>query len=316
MDLMPTVIHPKFATASSCVIPKCAACELSRARRRSPAVMKQHAIDECAGILAANNYRPGDFVSMDQYVCATPGRLYTGFGREADHNSCHGGTISNDAASGAILIENQVSLGVGDTLNAKLRFEEWLYEHACAEVKHFHGDNGIFTAAEFHEDCLTKHQRQTFLGVGAKHQNGRTERAIQTIMYMARTFTIHVSLHWTDQGVDDLSLWPFAVRHAVWLHNRLPNHVTGLTPMELLTGTRSDHRDLLRVHVWGCPVYVLNPKLQDGKKIPKSSQSPWAICWVLGTSLVVSCERLASRNRTCQSSVPRRIRRQFSHRFW
>ncbi len=82
--------------------------------------MKQHAIDERAGILAANNYRPGDFVSMDQYVCTTPGRLYMGFGREADHNRFHGGTIFNDATSGAILIENQVSLGVGDTLHAKL----------------------------------------------------------------------------------------------------------------------------------------------------------------------------------------------------
>ena len=27
--------------------------------------------------------------------------------------------------------------------------------------------------------------------------------------------------------------------------------------------------DLLWSHVWGCPVYVLNPKLQHGKKIPK-----------------------------------------------
>ena len=26
---------------------------------------------------------------------------------------------------------------------------------------------------------------------------------------------------------------------------------------------------LLRQHVWGCPVYVLDPRLQDGKKIPK-----------------------------------------------
>jgi hypothetical protein len=23
------------------------------------------------------------------------------------------------------------------------------------------------------------------------------------------------------------------------------------------------------MHVWGCPVYVLDPKLQDGKKLPK-----------------------------------------------
>ena len=49
----------------------------------------------------------------------------------------------------------------------------------------------------------------------------------------------------------------------------IPNRYTGLTPLELLTKTKADHRDLLRTHVWGCPVYVLDPALQDNKKIPK-----------------------------------------------
>ena len=269
VDLMPSVITPKFATSATCVIPKCAACELSRARKRSAAVVKQHAIEEKEGILSANQYSPGDLVSLDQYVCATPGRLYSGYGREAEHNRFHGGTIFNDAASGAIWIENQVSLGANETVCAKARFEEWLYELSCAEVKRYHSDNGVFSADEFRDDCDSKFQKQTFSGVGAKHQNGRAERAIQTVMYMARTFMIHTSLHWNERGTDDIALWPFAVRHAVWLHNRLPNHVTGLSPIEILTGTRSDHRDLRRTHVWGCPVYVLDPKLQDGKKIPK-----------------------------------------------
>ena len=39
--------------------------------------------------------------------------------------------------------------------------------------------------------------------------------------------------------------------------------------MELLTKNKADHRDLLRTHVWGCPTYVLDPKLQGDKKIPK-----------------------------------------------
>ena len=33
--------------------------------------------------------------------------------------------------------------------------------------------------------------------------------------------------------------------------------------------TRHAHDDFRRAHVFGCPVYVLEPKLQDGKKIPK-----------------------------------------------
>ncbi len=83
-----------------------------------------------------------------------------------------------------------------------------------------------------------KHQKQTFSGVGAKHQNGRSEQLIQTIMSMACTSMIHVSLYWDEQGSDAVALWPFAVHHAVWLYkNCLPNGVTGLSPMKILTGT-------------------------------------------------------------------------------
>ena len=79
---------------------------------------------------------------------------------------------------------------------------------------------------------------------------------------------INAALHWPDKG-SDLSLWPFAMQYAAWLYNRMPNFVSGITPLELLTKQRSDHGDLKRAHVWGLRAYVLDPKLQDGKKIPK-----------------------------------------------
>ena len=44
----------------------------------------------------------------------------------------------------------------------------------------------------------------------------------------------HASLHWTDHGSDDLSLWSFA-------YNRVPNARSGLTPLELVTKERSDY---------------------------------------------------------------------------
>ena len=80
---------------------------------------------------------------------------------------------------------------------------------------------------------------------------------------------LHVSIRWTERGVDDIDLWGLSVKHASWLYNCLPKRVSGLTPIELLTKEKSDHRDLLRTHVWGCPVYVLDPTLQSGKKISK-----------------------------------------------
>ena len=192
-----------------------------------------------------------------------------GFGRESNDRRFQGGTIYNDAASGLIWVENQVSLGANETVMGKARFEQWLWNMAYAEVKHYHGDNGIFSAEEYRQECMDKGQSQSFSGVGAQHQNARAERAIQTIMYMARSFMVHSSLHWTDRGSDDISLWPFAVKHAVWLYNRVPNRLSGLTPLELLTKSKADHRDLLRTHVWGCPAIVLDPKLQNDQKLPK-----------------------------------------------
>ena len=86
---------------------------------------------------------------MDQFVSGTPGRLFTGYGREAQHNRFHGGTIFNDAASGAIWVEHHVPLVTGETICAKEQFEEWLYELSCMEVAWYHSNNGVFTAAEF-----------------------------------------------------------------------------------------------------------------------------------------------------------------------
>ena len=81
-------------------------------------------------------YEVGHFVSMDQFVLKTPGRQQDGYGREGENNRYHGGTIFNDAASGIIWAENQISLGAGDTIMAKDVFEEWLKEKAWVKIKH------------------------------------------------------------------------------------------------------------------------------------------------------------------------------------
>ncbi len=80
---------------------------------------------------------------------------------------------------------------------------------------------------------------------------------------------VHVSLHWSEYGADNLVLRSFAVNCAVWLHNHIPDNLSGLTSLELLTKTKANHCDLLCSHVWGCPVYVLDAKLHDGQKMPK-----------------------------------------------
>jgi hypothetical protein len=35
----------------------------------------------------------------------------------------------------------------------KERFEQWLYDIACVEIKHIHGDNGIFSSEAYRQEC-------------------------------------------------------------------------------------------------------------------------------------------------------------------
>ena len=80
-----------------------------------------------------------------------------------------------------------------------------------------------------------------------------------TISSWAQTMLLHASLHWPDQA--DLELWPFAVNHVVFLWNHIPRRDIGLSPIELFSSTSFPSKShLQRLHVWGCPVFVLDPK--------------------------------------------------------
>ena len=121
---VPPFIVPKFASTPNCPIPHCQSCEFSRQVRRNPNVKTSKAIPEKEGALSRDCYEASDFVSVDQFVIQTPGLLFTGFGHESDINRFHGGTIITDAAIGIIWVKNQVSLGTGETVMVKIRFEE------------------------------------------------------------------------------------------------------------------------------------------------------------------------------------------------
>ena len=54
-------------------------------------------------------------------------------------------------------------------------------------IKGYHTDNGIFNSSEFMEELFKKQQKIRFSGAGASYQNGAAERAIKTVVNMART---------------------------------------------------------------------------------------------------------------------------------
>ena len=56
----------------------------------------------------------------------------------------------------------------------------------------------------YKEDCWHEQQAQSFLGVGAQHQNAHAERDIQTISNWARHMMVHAAIHWPSDGADNI----------------------------------------------------------------------------------------------------------------
>lgn len=264
----PPWLRVKFKGATRCPHPKCAACQLGKQHRRTPGSVSTHAKPEREMAIRRGNLAPGDCVSIDQYVCKTPGRLATTLGKEKQDLRYTGGTIFVDHATSFVYIQNQVSLRTGETLHSKWKMETFL-DTLGYRVKEYRADNQPFGAKEFMDDLELQGQQITFSGVGAHFQNGVAERALQTITNWARTMMMHQLVHWPDQF--DPSLWPFALEHAAHLWNNMPKQGQSFSPLEILSRMKQPGvSPLQQARVWGCPAYVLDPQLHDsGKKLPK-----------------------------------------------
>ena len=258
---------------------RCAACLASKATIRSagarheshdtpsrPQLQKlaQRVNGQYPKRLKRGHLNRGDCVSADHYMSSVPGRLEHTFGRERRGYTC--GTLFVDHATSKIFNFCQLSNDASETVESKHKLEQ-LARHEGFEIGSYHSDNGVFAAKEFTDDCERLRQKVDFSGVGAQHQNGVAERNIKTVTSWARANMLHAAYHWPQFA--SIKLWPMAISYAVWVYNHLPRVDTGLCPDEMWSQSRTTHDDLRRAHVWGCPVYVLEPALQDGKKIPK-----------------------------------------------
>ena len=65
------------------------------------------------------------------------------------------GAVFVDHASSAILIHNQVLLGVSYTVRSKELYNLWVAEHGVS-VKNYRGDNGVYTTNVFKEDLALR----------------------------------------------------------------------------------------------------------------------------------------------------------------
>ena len=247
--------------------PLCEACRCGKQARKPDGHNTRKEKPHKVGSLKINQLEPGQTIFMDQLESRLRGRLFHTAGKEPEADRFCGSTVFCDAASGYLHVEHQVTLNASDTINAKTSFERHLAELGV-NASGYHTDNGVFKSAAFTQELATNYQSIKFSGVGAKWQNGVAENAIKIVVSRARTMMIYAALMWPE--IKDETLWPLAVSHAVYLYNNTPNEVTGIAPIEIMSRSTSDGSALKNAKPWGCPAYVLEPKLTTaGGKIPK-----------------------------------------------
>jgi transposase InsO family protein len=245
---------------------RCAACIAAKAHRRAPSVTPTLQAPASEKVLSREKLNPGDRIACDHYISPVKGRAVAPSGYSSTRHGYTCGTIYVDCASGYIIVQHQVSTEAEETIRGKMILEQEASE-VNVKIKEYYSDNGVFSSEEFKSHCKLLKQKLRFSGVGAKFQNAVAKRAIQTVCNMARASMIHATLCWPGRPFIDM--WPLAMNYAAWVHNRLPPGGDGLSPEEIWSSTRVVESHLPRAHVFGCPVYVLDPKLQDGHQIPK-----------------------------------------------
>ncbi len=150
--------------------------------------------------------------------------------------------------------------------------------------------------------------------MGAHHQNGRAERAIQTVVWKARSMMIHQ--HITCPSEYDARQWPLAMSHTAFIYNHTPRQDNGFTPMEMFTGGPLSHTAFIYNHTprqdngftpmemftgarMNCnylrPGSNATERAQDSKMATKGKT--WTISGLLQQTLFYSGPHLESQNR-------------------
>ena len=254
----------RFKGASTCDIPRCEVCEYAKSKRQSTKGVIQHPNPLTANSLKLGDLTPGSTISVDHFESRLKGRTLHSFGKSKD--SYVGGCIFVDHMSGYIHMEEQMGFSGSETIRAKQSFERFALDHGII-INSYLCDNGIFKSKAFVRHLHEHNQKVHYCGVNAHHKNGIAERNIRTVSECARALLLHAALRWKDGPITS-SLWPFAVRHACYLFNHCPDS-TGTSPADRFLGTTVPRHQLLNLHCWGSPAYVLDPVLQQGRKLPK-----------------------------------------------
>ena len=136
----------------------CAACETSKATRRSPDSRPtcSHANSEMK--LKVEDLQPGDRVSCDHFISPVEGRAVAPSGYSSSRHGYTCGTIYVDHTTGYVFVRCQQTVSATDTIRGKLLFEREAAD-VNVKIKAYHSDNGVFNSAEFTNHCKEMNQK-------------------------------------------------------------------------------------------------------------------------------------------------------------
>ena len=242
--------------------PICVACVFGTAHKRPWRTKSK----KRKSIRKESDNAPGKKTSVDQIVSAQPGLIpqMSGF---LTNLRINGATVFVDHYSDHVYVYLMRDLTLDETLLTKAAYERFL--HSIGASAHaYHADNGRFADKGFQDDCKQNNQTITFCGVGAHHQNGIAERKIKDITLGGRTLLLHAK-RMLPEYISTI-LWPFAIKCYEDRMNNLVHRADGRTPYQTLARLDATAINVANFHVFGCPCYVLDHRLQSGQSmVPK-----------------------------------------------
>ena len=170
--------------------------------------------------------------------------------------------------SGYIHVEHQLGFLNSETIQAKQNYGKTCFDHVIL-VNTYLADNRFFKANNFVQHIHNNNQCIFYCGINAHCKNSVAERSICTVSEISHAMMLHLSLFWKN-GIGS-NLWPMATSYSNYILNQMLN-AEYIAPDYLFNGTKFPCNKLKYIHVWGCTVYVLDPTLQQGRKLPKWQQ--------------------------------------------
>jgi hypothetical protein len=115
--------HLHTAACKLTELPKCAACQFGKQKRRPTPGKKSSVVRDREGVLRQDHLSPGQQSSVNHFVCSTKGRLFGSRSKTSQDTMYCGGCIFVDHASSYVHIEFQAHLTTHETLKAKENYE-------------------------------------------------------------------------------------------------------------------------------------------------------------------------------------------------